>query len=328
MKISSKGEHSIEALLHKRAWQARPDFSKRHLVHQPYPPILMIDGRSIMFQETGSDFHSIHTLGELPERYQASGCKKATFLILREWNDLTNAQSRITTASEYLKMELRHSLSVGRSAYRWAKAANLLPSDAPFIRVNFRDRELNLPNPIQVATDDHRMQGIHLEYLEGLTHGDLHLDNAVVPWPISSGPRIEQLRFIDLSAFSDSAPLTRDIVTLLLSCVFRSMRSGLSQKQQESSIALLIDHDAKLKDYPPDSLVDTIAEIAQIAEALPKQWKQRWHAQYLLSLQAQSLTYTSYENVGERGRGFFFQLAAHAAEAFLESQGNNSSVSF
>jgi hypothetical protein len=159
---------------------------------------------------------------------------------------------------------------------------------------------------------------MHLEYLEGSTHGDLHLDNVIIPWPDDSAPNIEHLRFIDLSAFNDSAPLTRDIATLILSCVSRSMRSGLDADKHESLISLLTDHDGKSANCLPEPLVDTVMKISQAADFLPNHWKRKWHAQYLLSLQAQSLIYTSYDNVGEHSRRWFFRLAAHAAESFLD----------
>ncbi|MET8449204.1 hypothetical protein [Streptomyces sp. NPDC005209] len=316
VKVCAKGEYSAEPQQHKLAGEARPEFSKRHFAEQPYDPVELPDGRSIMFQEPNFDVGSTATLGELPVAYQALGCRRAFSLILQEWNDSLSVRQETLSVSQYLRVELRHAMSPGRSAYEWVKGAHLLQGGVRLSSSVIDGASEVLPNPIDLFADFSPMENVQVKYFAGFSHGDLHLDNLVISRQYAEPPRFDEMQFIDLSGFARGAPLARDVVTLTLSCVFRSLRAGLDFKQKQVLLDCLADGVPDAQLVLPAPLRDTLAEVSHVCLLFPQD-RELWHAQYLLSLLAQALIYTSYENVGESGRRWFFCLAARAAKSFL-----------
>ncbi|WP_217552639.1 hypothetical protein [Streptomyces sp. GbtcB6] len=320
VKVCAKGDYSAEPQRHKAAWEANPEFSKKYLVGQPYDSVVLPDGRSMMFQEANFDVGLTCTLGELSVAYQAAGCRRAFSLILQEWNVPLGFQQKTLNVDEYLKLELRHAMSPGRSAYEWVKNAHLLHGDRYFPHPAAGESSRDLPNPIRIASEFFGLKDFQVTYFAGYSHGDLHLDNLVVSRTVAEGPDLDVMQFIDLSGFAEDAPLARDVVTLALSCVFRSLRDGLEGAQREELVNFLVDGVEGSCPGLPIPLRDTLAEVMYVS-SLFLQGGELWHAQYLLSLLAHALVYTSYENVGESGRRWFFYLAARAAESFLALSG-------
>jgi hypothetical protein len=321
LKVCSPGSPAGEAENHEKAWQLSPAFARHHLFRQVFPARVLRDGRVLMFLGSSDSLANDKTLGELPN-HLLMDCATATIrLILEEWN-VGAKRWKSATVAELAWLELRGALDKGRSAYDWTRRAGFSvvgPStDAP---LHFGDRSGPLASLLRRGSEIGRM---NLRYVYGNTHGDLHLDNVIVPFMPDGVPDFERIRLIDLSGFSPSAPLTRDLATLLLSCVLRAIRAGITAAEAST----LLDSLTSVRPTPGDSYrvhslalsgaLDVLYSLRSAALAhFEVDVRPALHSQYLVSLIAQALIYTSYGNVGHEWQEWYFQLAVSAAEKFI-----------
>ncbi|MEH1031566.1 hypothetical protein V6W11_27835 [Micromonospora profundi] len=315
LKVCTAGSPAREPANHRWAWQESPDFAARHLFRQLYPPMIMSDGRVMMFLDSSESLSKAVTLGQLSPAMQLEGCTRAIRLILSDWNTPTAHQHRVMTVQQFLRGELRGVLDRGRSAYNWATGAGLFADPAAAIAArNASHGLIHVAGHIGLYSELTTM----VEFLAGKSHGDLHLDNVVVPCTPDGHLNFDHIRLIDLSAFNPMAPLSRDVVALLLSLLLPAVRSGALSTQSPSlahaltSAAPVVSHPSSLERAALSIRSDVISQIESRLHGL-------FHRQYLLSLIAHSIIYTSFENVGDSGRRWYFALGAAAAEAFRSS---------
>ncbi|MBO4204888.1 hypothetical protein [Micromonospora echinofusca] len=318
MKVCSKGSPAREPANHEDAWIRSPNFADRHLFRQNFAPRFVEDGRVLMFLDSSETLSSSRTLGELPVALQSDGAAATARLVLGEWNSSTTWQRKTISADAFLRIELRGALDAGRSAYRWAERAGLLAVGMDWINTPIGGHR-RAPNPIQLSKLDSVVSKLEVEYLCGNTHGDLHVDNIIVPLAADGSPEYDQIRLIDLSGFDPSAPLSRDVATLLLSSILPTVQAGISEADTRTLVHLLTRTDRT--GVKADSLA--VARIvravhAAVAAGLGADLRRIFHAQYLLSLLAQAIVYTSYSNLGVAGRRWYFSLGVEAANAFLD----------
>jgi hypothetical protein len=316
LKVCSAGSPAREPINLRRAWQDSPDFAARHLFRQLYAPAIMADGRVLMFLDSSDSLTSAVTLGQLPSAARLDGCIATTRLVLGDWNSSTTCQHRALTVQQFLRMELRGVLDRGRSAYNWAADAGLISAVAARVMAGDADDGLNdMARYFQLESG----LATKVDFLAGRSHGDLHVDNVIVPCPPDGGFDFDRIRLIDLSAFDPRAPLTRDIAALLLSLIFSAVRSGALSTQGPSLVDILTSAApraaAHLTSLQHAVLSVRSSAIAQVETRL----RELFHRQYLLSLIAQSIIYTSYRNAGDSGRRWYLLLGSAAAEAYRSS---------
>lgn len=299
-----------------RAWRRAPEFAKKHLVKQPFSGYPVGDGSYLMFQELAGSPGNTRTLSALPFPQRVTACGATIQLILTGWNDVTEPESRSTTAGEYLRMELRNALEEGRSARLWAEGVGAFDVDAEWITC--AESGVSGPNPVLMAQQGSAFDHLPLEYLSGFSHGDLHMDNVMVA---TGEPETLVTRFIDLSGYEENAPLSRDVVTLLLSTIEPELRPGLTPEAQAQLLDLVVHPQGNGWTHLWPAVVEPVQRVYSVIGSIPVAWQVEWRLQYLLSLQAQALVHTSYEDVGPHGRWWFFRLAARAAAQFHVEDG-------
>lgn len=313
LKVCSAGGPAQEPANHLRAWQESPDFAARHLYRQRYPPVVMADGRVLMFLDSSESLATSMTLGQLPQAVQPHGLAATIRIVLGDWNPPAGRQRRVLSVEQFLRMELRGVLERGRSAYTWASDIGLLPGTAA--RFDTEDAADGLHDTVRHL----RLEPVHgstVAFLAGRSHGDLHVDNVIVPRVPGDGFDFDRVRLIDLSAFEPMAPLSRDVAALLLSLMFPAVRSGALPASPPSLVHALTSASPAAtahRTFVEDAVLSVRrSAVAQIDPGLHGMF----HRQYLLSLIAQSIIYTSYSNAGDNGRRWYFSLGAAVADAY------------
>ncbi|WP_285552609.1 hypothetical protein [Actinoplanes regularis] len=321
MKVCSPGSPAGEPAIHERAWQLSPTFARRHLFRQAFPATILQDGRVLMYLDSSESLVDDRTLGELPIRLLVD-CATATIrLVWGEWNGRTRRRE-VSTVADVLRCELRGAFDKGRSAYRWLQQAGFDVEDAQVQALSDASAQLNAMVSLLVRGSELGQR--KLEYFCGNSHGDLHLDNVIVPFGPDESPDPGRIKLIDLSGFSPTAPLTRDLATLLTSCALKVVRKGVTPAETSALVdALTASRPTAVTSCRAESpaVKDMLGVLHAVRSAALAEFdadlQHLLHAQYLLSLIAQAITYTSYRNIGHFGRRWYFELGISAAERFV-----------
>ncbi|MGN9911301.1 NACHT domain-containing protein [Phytohabitans sp. LJ34] len=319
-KVLPAGPYSGETGRHRRALTdpAARDFARRRLVQQYGTRQPVDDGRHIMFQDPAGSLDGATTLAKVSEEFRAEACGHLTRILIDEWNVplWPNANAPFilaTVADEYLRIELRDSLVKIR-----AVAEALWPGlDVGVARWIDMGTGL-IPNPIRMAEPDSQLHDFRMEYLAGRAHGDLHLDNALVPVDPPEPPLFTAMKLIDLSAFSLDAPLTRDIATLTMSVAAKELERAPGDPATRESLRRFVldpraDRPAALNIWVADALREIHRGCGSISDGVRLEWRH----QRLLSLAAAALAYLTYDSVDPADKRWFFQVAGHAVREFL-----------
>lgn len=304
---------------HEAAWHTNENFSEQHFARQPVPsfPVGDDDGRFLMLQEVAGDLIDFRPLNEVSPELRAEVGAAVVRLMLQSWNgkrwpDRLEVSRAIV--ANYLGWELRTKIG---EIEDWAVGNGLVSRGQEWID---GDGEW-LPNPIGMVLTGLSVRRVIVDYIWGLTHGDLHQGNVLVPYSeLTSGEPVEALspsriRLIDLAGFDPAAPLTRDLVTLSLSLV--AVEFGSERGVDDSEVLLQTLLDGGMSRRPLTGLADSVRVVLSAVDPVPGYLIGEWRAQYLLSLLAGALAHTTYENVGDTGRRWFFTLAARAAAEFV-----------
>jgi hypothetical protein len=222
------------------AFTDAPDhFASRHLVAQTMEPLKAKGGWGIMFQElAGGSMRSVRALSTQRGRNLPALAASIVRSILDDWNHSPVVRS--VGSAEFLRehvgtrlaengpldalaSELTYSGDVGEPP-KWVRTVrgNVVPNAVAWIR-------------------EESWSGLepeHILVIRGRAHGDLHPDNillALVPRPDA-----DSYRLIDLSWYSPDAPLIRDAVHLMLSCIVHEV-TEMTELQRQAVADFLID---------------------------------------------------------------------------------------
>ncbi|GCB52401.1 ATP-binding protein [Streptomyces sp. NL15-2K] len=308
VKVSASGQRD-EGQTHARAERTAPARVAR--LHWTWP---VEGGRMLTFQSpAGGSLHDVHTMAGLGADVLPGACGYLTKWLLTEWNNgLGGGEAVPLTVTELLRDEIGALVSSGGSALAYGSRIEGLEAHTPWIRVD----DLDLPNPLAMATGGAGLPDPELYVVRGRAHGDLHLHNVMVPHREGSA-RYEEFQLIDLATFSEDAPLSRDVAMLLLSALAPEVRTQ-SAREGDALLRYLV--------CPREDLLDRIvpatsrlvrAVLKTCAEAADGGLYDVWAPQFLLSLLATGLRFSTYENVGDAGRWWYFRLAAHAGGELL-----------
>ncbi|MGI5164282.1 hypothetical protein ACQEU3_08010 [Spirillospora sp. CA-253888] len=337
IKICSRTEGVAEDAGRAAIERDTPEFSRRRLVPQAYPGIDFLGGplggqeRYILFWEVVGELRRLRTLGESEGGALTEGCRQLVLVMWRELNRMNErtgwlAASEPVPVREYLRAELGGALDAGTGRER---ADRLTGPNAD--RTHLTEDGRNLPDPVATVLNGSAADLDQITYLSGAIHADLHLDNVLVPYSFTGEPTFADLQLIDVGGYQKGAPLSHDIVTLLLSVVGRELStrqrqapgSGLQPNEASALIDLLLgDPHAVPPVTLPQILSEPILGVRQAAEeVLDGRMAGVWRRQYLLSLAGQALACLAYDDIGDAGHRWFLQLAARALEAFREEAG-------
>ncbi|EIV93044.1 hypothetical protein FraQA3DRAFT_2720 [Frankia sp. QA3] len=327
---------------HRRALAESPDFARQHLTEPVHQPIPVGDGRWFVFQRVAGgslrDPITLHTLldtvlhpprparGTAPARpwgpqpaFPRPAADAAAFAevscavvrsVLGEWAGPTRLPSMDVPA--ILGRQLGDRLAPGSRLHRLAAAH-------AGRTVTVEDEDRPLPNPFALVLDGSRTAGVRLPTFVGRAHGDLHVENILIPTAVRDAGTAFQL--IDLSRYAADAVLTRDPTHLVLHVLARTLVE-LSPAQRTATIDLLLDPDLDGA-LVPRWLWLFIDQVRSAGEdwARAAGLVEQWRDQLPLSVLACALTCLGRASTREEDRGWFLRLAANAAAVFLDQHG-------
>ncbi|MEG3626703.1 effector-associated domain 2-containing protein [Streptomyces poriticola] len=317
LKVLPEGPHRTEPRRHTEALRhSPPGFAGAHLVEQAFAPFPLRTGGALMFQAVAGDgLRDAVPLGALDGEEYARTAAAVVRGTLTEWNRQLTAPVRMP-ASAFLRGELETAGTAAAALRPWRRRAGLTGSVRPWFEAAGR----RLPNPyLLVEGAQPGLPDPELSALTGLTHGDLHPDNVVVP--VRRGLLQEHAyRLIDLGGFRADGALSRDVAMLLLSGLLPVLGQPLPEHRRQALLDYVVaphhGHTGRLPDGAARR-VDCVRDTA--AEAMG-QWREPWRDQLLLSLAAGALAFTTYSGLAPDVRDWYQLLAAHAAGAFLGTE--------
>ncbi|WP_416985188.1 NB-ARC domain-containing protein [Streptomyces sp. T028] len=311
---AQRAEHAA----HERARRASRDFAARHLTEPAFPPYPVGDGRLLTFQKpAGGSLRGVETMARLDGNDLMSAFRAVVKGLVTDWNGgVEDRHADDVHLSRFLRDELGELLADGGEVRVYAAGVDALLLDAARAAWIEVDGTV-VPNPLLMALGDHRLPDPRFPVVRGLTHSDLHLQNAMVPRRRGT-LRPDAYELIDLADFDEAAPLTRDLATLTLSVLADKVSAGLDADQERALLA----HVVNPQDAHGDHLVPPLMRLldgmhSACADVVPDSWRDLWADQLLLSVQATALRFTTYEDLRDARRWRFFRLAACAGGELL-----------
>ncbi|MFI2506602.1 FxSxx-COOH system tetratricopeptide repeat protein [Streptomyces sp. NPDC018972] len=313
---------------HARAEElSTPYFVERFLARRlpGYAPVPLGDNGWIMFQEiAGGSLTDHRPLSALMESGTVSGpaiaalCGRVVESVLNEWNTPQTLRFHRGTVADVLTGLLGPRIEEGGTLHTWARHdPGLLENPRRFLSLPGETRAF--PNPFALVTGPRMAGDAVLSLLAGLGHGDLHPGNVVCRH--RSERTVDAHRFIDLSRFSEDAPLVCDPAHFVLSVVASRLAGERAPEVRTDLARYLIDPDG----HPGHQVRVGLREVIRSIHEAEKRWVENngrglyaeWKSHRLLALLACALVFTGRARLRPEDRQWFFELAARAAGAYL-----------
>ncbi|MEU6783069.1 hypothetical protein ABZ912_28065 [Nonomuraea angiospora] len=315
-KVCPPGPASREPSQHRRAWETSPiAFRRDHLVRlKPHSPAIGDTGGYVLLQEVaGGSFASTCQMAELESPQEIIAAFDAVLQgLICKWNRKRPDPYSHINSSEFLRSELREKFQPPGKLHTWAQENGLLRPDRRWIMFADERNARLLPNPLAMATGD-IVARQNIQHLRGLTHGDLHTGNVLLQRTRQGELLPQHFRFVDLTTFDISAPLTRDPAMLLLSIVAR--RIPQDARAEEELLDQIVRGEGRHDLFTPLTRIIRDADGKLITD----DFRDDWNNQLPLSLQAAALLHCTFKNLDERTRWWFFRLAARCGAEYLRS---------
>ncbi|MYS23344.1 hypothetical protein GA0115240_152213 [Streptomyces sp. DvalAA-14] len=305
-----------EATAHARAERT----AAGKVAKQAFAPWPLADGRLLTFQTpAGGSLRSVVALAQLRSQELSAACTCVVTWLLTGWNQgMENAEAVPVAASRLLAGELDALVAAGGSVLAYGDRVRAPGPDADWIEVD----GAVLPNPLAMVAGRPGLPDPEVLVVRGHAHGDLHLDNVLVPRR-KGRPQPDAFQLIDLTTYTADAPLGRDVAMLLLSVVADWLRQGLPPGQELALLRYLVAPSEEDRDRIVPELLELVDAVLDTCAGLVKDgWRDIWNNQFLLCLQAAALRFTTYDDSGDKGRWWYFRLAAHAGAELLERYGH------
>jgi hypothetical protein len=311
---ASGREVGREPVQHEFAVRANPEFARDHLVGQPFDAIPGRGWRVLMFQSFVADGAPLATAAELSPDRLPGACAYLVRQLLDSWN-AGRVVGRKSTVSGVLSEALGSALRPEGTIAAWTGDAQISDITVPWIQ--FRKDGPVVPNPVLPVSSGLLFGDRGVDVLHGLVHGDLHLRNILVPSTPDGSPSLARYALIDLATFKESGSLTRDPVCLLMSAVAETF-SSVAAEHEDALIDVVLGGDAGRRSEPPFAVAVAVrAAMSDAVGALGKGYSGMWPLQFLVSVQAQALRFTSYR-LPARLKWWSFRLSAAAAARIWE----------
>jgi hypothetical protein len=302
---------------HLQAWRDHPEFARRHLIRllsAEFGLWRTDDDGLLLFQELAGDGGPCRMLSELPAEQLAAACGLVTRALLSEWND-GPVHTRRETMDGFLRHQLGPAALANGSVRRWADSTGLADNRTQWIRTAADGAVW--PNPVTMVFGDSPVAGRPIDCLTGYGHGDLHLDNILLPVGRDGQPDPARFAMIDLATYSPAAPLSADVVYLMLSAIAVRLPQ-LPERCRTELLDAVTGAAAPAGRDPAFGVVAAVLEAARAAIGARRQgWTGNWSQQCLLSTLALGLLFTTYEGLGPEVRWWFLELAARAGAAVV-----------
>lgn len=289
-------------------------FATSHLVRQPLAPVQLSESKWwLLFQEVaGGSLVDVRPLSAFWDN-EALPRVVANLVsgLLADWNP--KKQLVQTDVPEFFRRVLETRLDSRGPITLWAAREGV--GTDPWIRVG----GTVVPNAFVWATDQN-LESPNILAVLGNGHGDLHLDNVMVPaLEPDSG-----FRLIDLSAYSPRMPLAVDPIHLLLSSVVLTLNQW-SEAQRRELLLLMSDlpyepeaTSLALQGYRTLALSVVEAGNGAVREA---GFKDDWADQTALAIAATALRMAARGPMSDLNSAWAYELACRALGTYLERKG-------
>ncbi|MGW0979580.1 hypothetical protein ACWD33_01890 [Streptomyces xiamenensis] len=324
MKICPPGKVTgKEAQRHAEALKMSPEFAAAHLVTQPVEPIRGSRGWSVMFQEVaGGSLRTIRPLSSIQGVDLSQVTATVVSSVLSDWNPAP--RTRPVAAVHFFRELLGSRTDKGGPLDQLAEQVTygLDPGAIAPLWVTGRTGKV-VPNALAWASADSWREVLsneHLMVVLGCAHGDLHADNILIPQKPLPNP--SGYRLIDLSAYSEDAPLARDPSHLLLSMLMGEI-AELGELKRQAVSAFLLDPSTEQSDYLQLSgLLVLIKEVTGVGERFATQLGllDHWQDQTQIALAANALMFAA-RLPDASMKQWCFDLACEALSRFCATRG-------
>ncbi|MEV0663674.1 AAA family ATPase [Actinomadura luteofluorescens] len=285
-------------------------FATRHLAKLVSDPLPVGDGWWITFQSVAGTVGEFEPVAALLAGFLGDGgvgcdaeqfatvCRRIIRGVLTGWAG--EPQIEYLTVPAFLRLHLGYRLAAGRPLDMLARSS---AHDA-----------------FALLREDSLTEGMELAVPVGRSHGDLHVENALVRVRPQIKP--DDFRLIDLAKFEERAPLGRDPAHFLMHLVARSLPT-LGEGQAETLPHVLLDTADVRGDRLPVWLRRTIVDVYKAEDDWidPSGFGTDWRRNRALSLYAAALTVFARSSTRSADRPWFLRFAEVAALTFLEPAG-------
>lgn len=243
-------------------------------------------------------------------------CEIVLSALIKEWNSKSaSVASRTTTIGEFVDVAVANAESLETVA----DAAGLDPH-RPYWKVSTGRLAAveALPNPIFVLRNA-ALRSEPVEYLVGQAHGDLNINNILIPQDHTGHVRPEGFMLIDLSSFGEM-PLSRDPMTLLLSAASAWLGRAPNDSVNAWSMAELV-VDPNVDTWNPESrrYHETARAIHKMYEFWDVGHRLKDHSirQNQLDLTAITLRRATRQDLDITERALYLKIATFALRALM-----------
>jgi hypothetical protein len=295
---------TAEPRAHRRAIREAPERFKPRLVRQIFEPYGTSSGGVLTFQGLAGGSAQWRPLADVPAEHTAAACAFLSHSLIAEWNPKFGV--RKMGVVDFLRAEIGSTGSVRRHL----EDPETLPSTL-WLR---SDQDPPLPSPLPLIGAESLFGDALVDVVVGRTHSDLH-DLNVLLRQRGDDHWIDTFVLVDLMTYDPNGQLGRDLVRLLLSVTGRRL-PDLSEQQRTLLLSAFVRPDETL-DLPAFA-VDPLHAIYQTAATeLSRAGREVWRQQFLLSLVAQGMVMTTFENFDPAVRWWFFRLSGYAARQLV-----------
>ena len=307
-----------EPRLHAQALaESPPDFANQHLVKQPFDTIESSDKWRLLFQSIAGD--SLRQIKPLASVLHDDRLPRMAGIIagslLADWNATFETQR--VEPQVLLKRELGSKADRNSPLSRFLREQGI--DNETWLRFS-TEPGLVVPNAILWSTnremwqDSNELIWAHI----GHVHGDLHPGNVLIR--IAPEPDARQFRLIDMSCYSPTGSLARDLNHLGLSVLNEYFLDTPARRTGLMSIALGEGGSirASLELHGLRAVIHEVRQVAAQWQSSMNGMRDDWEDQMSLALVTEALEFVGRNSLPMNRRVWFFELACVALGRFLE----------
>ncbi|MFC4035856.1 hypothetical protein ACFO3J_30955 [Streptomyces polygonati] len=301
---------------HREALRAGPvAWVRAHMVEQPWGPVLLPDGGSLMFigiAGGGMDRTKLLT-ALLDDPLAAAACGALVKSVLSDWNP--DFGTDIMSPARMLHDRFAPRLAQGSSLHRVLEAAfpGLWETDAAWWQLP----DGPAPNPLALSGGHPEFAELSLEVPLGRAQGDLHGDNVAYPRDVGE-TELGAFVLLDFDYFTAEGPLSHDPANLLLGVADHAWAES-GPPVREALLRLLTDPEHDVRGALPRRLHETVTSVHRAGARWADRygWADEWRQCVRLSTMACALVFAGRSAADPERLWWYVRLSAAAAGAFV-----------
>ena len=275
----------------------------------------------IMEYPSGTSYRHVSMATLLDRTSLATACKVILPRILQKWNRVPRTLRQEhggISVRDFLQEIIGARCDFGKPI---RLAVEAIEREFPDVYLTKTGKEF--PRPLAAVISGQGMENVSLPGLRGNGHGDLHVDNILIPTPSKDAkPTAKDFKkfvLIDLSTFHDNRLLAVDPTHLLLSIIAR-WPSNITGQDGEKLADLVLAPDKAETGTIPTGLAQAIQAIhgAGVQLADERHQYRGWHMECLAATAACALLFVGRDGIDDAHRRWFLRLAARSISLLQE----------